>query len=138
MSKTPAEKLAKAERRARKAQRDLAAARRSVNLGGQPPGAAVDPATGRARLTPGRGPSPLPVPDVYDDHLLGKAAGGDGVARELLHRRGTDGIYVSYARHLLKTATDPAMRAHAAGVLAALDESFDEFGPLPRGAGSAW
>ena len=136
VSKSPVEKLAKAERRARKAQRELAAARRSVNLGGMPPGAAVGRAAGAGLHSPD--PPLLPAPDVYDDHLLGKAAGGDEVARELLHRRGTDGIYVSYARHVLKTATDPAMRAHASGVLATLDADFDEFGPQPRGVGSLW
>jgi hypothetical protein len=123
MSKSPAERLAKAERKARKQQRRVAEARRAANLGAQPPGAPA---------------AALPAPDPYDDHLLGKAAGGDEVARELLRRRGTDGIYASYAWHVLTTATDPAMRAHAAGVLGALDESFDEYAPLPRGAGSAW
>ena len=106
MSKSPAEKLAKAEQRARKAARRAAEARKAMNL-----------AAGAASLTPGQAPSPLPAPDAYDDHLLGKAAGGDGVARELLHRRGTDGIYASYARHVLAKSTDPGQRAHAAGVL---------------------
>ena len=128
MSKTPAERLAKAERQARKAARKAADARRAMNLAAGPGPGGQRPALPRA----------LPAPDAYDDHLLGKAAGGDGVARELLHRRGTDGIYASYARHVLKTATDPAMRSHAAGVLAALDEDFDEFGPQPRAGGGAW
>ena len=140
MSKSPAERLAKAERRAAKAQRALAARRRAVNLGGMPPGAAVDPAAGiAARLTPGRGPSPLPVtPDEYDHHLLGKAAGGDEVSREMLRRRGTDGVFTSYARHVLAKSTDPGQRAYAAGLLAALDEDFDPYAPQPRPAGSAW
>ena|SRR5690242_966266 len=136
--KTPAERLEKAEKRARKAQRKLAAERRAANLGGQPSGAAVDLAAGAGSLTPGQASPLLPAPDEYDSHLLGKAAGGDEVARELLRRRGTDGVFASYARHVLAKSTDPGQRSYAAGVLAALDESYDEYAPAPRGAGSSW
>ena len=124
MSKTLAERLEKAERKARKAARRAADARRALNL-----------AAG-ASLPPGRAPSLL-VPDPYDDHLMTKAAGGDPIARELLRKRGTDGVFVSYARHVLETQTDPGQRAYAAGVLAQLADG-DEFGVQPRPAGSPW
>ena len=126
MSKTPAERVVQAERKAQKAQRRVAEARRAANLGAQPPGA------------PAAALPALPAPDAYDDHLMVKAAGGDEVARELLHKRGTDGVLASYARHVLAKSTDPGQRAYAAGVLATLDEGFDEYGPQPRPAGSAW
>jgi hypothetical protein len=90
-----------------------------------------------AASTPGR-PSLLPVPDAYDEHLLGKAAAGDPVARELLRKRGTDGVLASYAQHVLDRSTDQGQRAYAAGVRAALDAAFDPYGPLPRGTGGAW
>jgi hypothetical protein len=126
MAKTPAERLGRAEAKMRKAARRVAKARRAVNLAG---GAAV--------LTPGRAPSPLPAPDEYDHHLMVKASGGDEIARELLRKRGTDGVFVSYARHVLETQTDPGQRAYAAGVLAQLADG-DEFGVQPRPCGGAW
>ena len=126
MSKTLAERLAKAERKARKAARRAAEARRAAN------------AAGAASLTPGQAPSPLPAPDEYDHHLMAKAAGGDPIARELLRKRGTDGVFASYARHVLAKSTDPGQRAYASGLLAQLDEDFDEYAPQPRPAGSAW
>ena len=115
-----------AERKARKQQRRVAEARRAANLGAQPPGA------------PAAALPALPAPDPYDDHLVVKAAGGDGVAAELLRKRGTAGIYASHARHVLGTCTDPAQRAYAAGVLASLDEDYDPYAPQPRPAGGAW
>jgi hypothetical protein len=127
VSKSPAEKLLKAEKRARKAARRAAEARRAMNL-----------AAGTAVLTPGPAPSPLPAPDAYDEHLMAKAAGGDEIALQLLRKRGTDGVFASYARHVLAKSTDPGQRAYAAGVLAQLDEDFDEYAPQPRPAGSAW
>lgn len=136
MSKSPAEKLAKAERRARKAQRELAAARRSVNLGGMPPGAAVGRAAGAGLHSPD--PPLLPVPDSYDEHLAAKAMGGDAIARELLRKRGTDSVIAAQCRHVLTNCTDPGQRAYASGLLSQLDDTFDEYGPLPRGAGSSW
>jgi hypothetical protein len=122
MSKTPAQKLAAAEAKERKAARRLAKARRAMNL-----------AAAAAPASPG-GPS-LPAPDPYDDHLMVKAAGGDALARELLRKRGTDGVFASYARHVLAKSTDPGQRAYAAGVLAQLDEDFDPYGVQPRPAG---
>jgi len=129
-NRTPEQMAARYERRARKAQRKLSAARYAQ--------AELRHASGMTDAPAASGPVPLPAPEPYDDHLMSKAAGGDGVARELLRRRGTDGVYASYARHVLAQATDPGLRAQAAGVLAALDEDFDPYGPMPRGAGSAW
>jgi len=129
-NRTPEQMAARYDRRADKAARKLSRARYAA--------AEMRHASGMTGGPASSGPVPLPATEPYDDHLLGKAAGGDGVARELLRKRGTDGIYASYARHILTSATDPGLRAQAAGVLAALDEDFDPYGPMPRGAGSAW
>jgi len=129
-NRTPEELAARYERRAGKAARKLSRARYAA--------AEMRHAAGMTGAPAASGPVPLPAPDAFDDHLLGKAAGGDGPSRELLRKRGTDGIYASYARHILAQATDPGLRAQAAGVLAALDDSFDPYGPMPRGTGGAW
>jgi hypothetical protein len=119
MAKSPAERLRKAERRLAKAQRKAVRARKA--------------AAPVVRLA---GPPRLPAPDLYDEALLTQATGGDEVAAGLLQKRGTAGVFVSYARHVLATCHEQGQRAYASGVLAALDDGFDELGRC-RGPGSA-
>lgn len=137
--RTPAERAARAERRLRKAERRVsraryaaAEARHAVTLAAGSSAGGPSPAKAPAKA------AVLPAPDAFDDHLLGKAAGGDETARELLRRRGTDSVYAAQLRDVLAKSTNPGMKAWAAGALAALDETFDPYAPLPRGAGSAW
>jgi hypothetical protein len=94
----------------------------------------VDLVAGPAFLTPGQGQGQPPVPDSYDEWLLTKAmgAGGDPVSRELLRKRGTDGVLADQLRRTLAGTTNPGMKAWVAGALAALDENFDPYAPLPQ------
>ncbi len=126
--KTPAQRAAKAERRLRRAQRKASQARYALAEVRHAASLAAGPSA-RAQAA---------APDAYDDHLLGKAAGGDETARELLRKRGTDSVYAAQLRDVLAKSANPGMKTWAAGALAALDETFDPYAPLPRGTGSPW
>jgi hypothetical protein len=129
VAKTAQEKLAAAEERLAKAQHKarvaLAEAVEARKLAGVGPRQAAPPVPG-------------PAASAYDDHLVAKSLAGDPEALALLRKRGGHSAYIGQMEHTLATTTNPAMKVWAAGAIAVLDESFDPYGPMPRGAGSSW